>query len=301
MDFTENSTSEALVTLSTQVSDLEFSVVMNTSETPVKKIAPKFHTHPYFELITASRGSFAVEKTSGESVTVRTGDFCIVAPKQLHCTSSADASAEMLSMRFSYKRVKGAPAKLFDIFDSSASKMGDMICFTEGVRISEFMLSVRNEIVSGDIAAEYMAQSLLQCLCIELLRVFSMSALKEDAQMIGRDDNKESRYFMIEKWFDENSSRRVTERDLAASLNLSSRQVSRILREIFDMSFRELLIKVRLDNALRMLTKSDWPIDKIAVSVGYNNLSGFYKAFRARFGMTVGEYRKNHMIEAAKK
>ncbi len=301
MKTVKNTVPETLVTLSTQVSDLEFSVVMNTNKSFIWEDPPKFHTHSYFELLTAIRGNFCVEKTNGESVTVRTGDICIIAPNQLHCTSAADASAEMLTMRFSYKRVKGAPAKLFDIFDGTVSKMGDMTCFADGARISEFMKSVRNELASGDVAAEHMAQSLLQCLCIELLRVFSMSALKDDAQMLGRDDNKESRYFMIEKWFEENAPRRVTESDLAASLNLSSRQVSRILREIFDMSFREMLIKVRLDHALRMLTKSDWSIDKIAVSVGYNNLSGFYKAFRARFGMTVGEYRKTYMTEDSKK
>ena len=78
---------------------------------------------------------------------------------------------------------------------------------------------------------------------------------------------------------------------MAREIGLSKRQLSRVLRQIYNMSFREKLVDTRLHHAAKLLTRTDIPIEKIGYMIGYNTPSGFYTAFKKRFGVSGGEYR----------
>ena len=71
-------------------------------------------------------------------------------------------------------------------------------------------------------------------------------------------------------------------------------------RSAFAARFRELvgepplsyIARVRLDRGARLLRTSDSPIESIATSLGYATAAAFHKAFKRRFGMTPGSYRR---------
>jgi AraC-like DNA-binding protein len=79
---------------------------------------------------------------------------------------------------------------------------------------------------------------------------------------------------------------------LAKKMNISKRQLSRILKQLFGTSFRQLLIDVRLNRAAQLLIETDASAEEIAAAVGYTSMSGFYSAFKDRFSISVGRYRK---------
>ena len=43
-----------------------------------------------------------------------------------------------------------------------------------------------------------------------------------------------------------------------------------------------------------LLVESELPIEEIAVAVGYENQSYFYRQFKERYGMTPRKYRLEH-------
>jgi YesN/AraC family two-component response regulator len=84
---------------------------------------------------------------------------------------------------------------------------------------------------------------------------------------------------------------------IASKIGLSADYLSRIYRQETGTSILERIISVRMDRARAMLSTTSETIQIIASSVGYINLSYFYKLFKKENGVTPAEYRKRHRKE----
>ena len=79
--------------------------------------------------------------------------------------------------------------------------------------------------------------------------------------------------------------------ELARTAGLSSDRFSRRMRAVFGLSASQLVIKVRIDTARRMLRESEAPIARIALACGYCDQSAFTRQFKAVAGLTPAQYR----------
>jgi PAS domain S-box-containing protein len=79
--------------------------------------------------------------------------------------------------------------------------------------------------------------------------------------------------------------------DLADAAGMSATQLERSLRKAVGMSPKQLLIRVRLDEAIRRLDEGDLPLATIAGQCGFYDQSSFTRQFQRAVGMTPGAYR----------
>lgn len=79
--------------------------------------------------------------------------------------------------------------------------------------------------------------------------------------------------------------------DLAESAGLSATQLERAMRKAVGMSPKQLLVRVRLDEAMRRLDDTDSSIAAIAGACGFYDQSQFTRQFQRAVGMTPGAYR----------
>ncbi len=79
--------------------------------------------------------------------------------------------------------------------------------------------------------------------------------------------------------------------DLAAAAGLSATQLERALRRVVGMSPKQLLIRTRIDEAVRRLDDTDLPLATIAGECGFYDQSSFTRQFQRAVGMTPGAYR----------
>lgn len=70
--------------------------------------------------------------------------------------------------------------------------------------------------------------------------------------------------------------------------------LSKLIRQNTGFTFQELLQRKRFQKAVMLLVESDLSIEEIALAVGYENQSYFYRQFRKRYGMTPRKYRIEH-------
>lgn len=77
---------------------------------------------------------------------------------------------------------------------------------------------------------------------------------------------------------------------LAAQMNLSTKQVNRLLRQYFQTSFKQKLLDTRIEVAKDLLRTTDLPVEQIAGEVGCAS-THFYSLFQKKMGMTPTEYR----------
>ncbi len=79
--------------------------------------------------------------------------------------------------------------------------------------------------------------------------------------------------------------------ELARKAGLSPARFSRRIRTLFGLSASQLVIKVRVDAARRMLRESAAPIARVALACGYCDQSAFTRQFKAVTGLTPAQYR----------
>ncbi len=77
-------------------------------------------------------------------------------------------------------------------------------------------------------------------------------------------------------------------------MNFHENYLGRKINEYLNLGFREFLIEVRIQEAEKLLCKSELSVKEIVEEIGYQSPSFFYKAFNDYAGMTPLDYRKYH-------
>jgi AraC-like DNA-binding protein len=79
--------------------------------------------------------------------------------------------------------------------------------------------------------------------------------------------------------------------DLAEAAGMTSTQLERSLRKVASITPKQLIMRFRLEEALRLLTTTDMPIAEVAAACGYYDQSAFHRNFRRAVGHPPGRYR----------
>lgn len=97
---------------------------------------------------------------------------------------------------------------------------------------------------------------------------------------------KKINYF-IDKYY----SQKITLKQIAKELNLSSVYVSSMYKHYTGITFSEQLLNVRMANAEKMLIKQNLPTSKVATLCGFCDESHFRKTFKKFFNLNIKDYR----------
>ena len=81
---------------------------------------------------------------------------------------------------------------------------------------------------------------------------------------------------------------------IAEDTHQSITVLSKLVKQKTGYNFQELLQRKRFQMAVHLLLDTDLSIEDIALGVGYENLSYFFRQFKNRYGMTPRKYRVEH-------
>jgi AraC-like DNA-binding protein len=95
----------------------------------------------------------------------------------------------------------------------------------------------------------------------------------------------------VRQMLEEHYDRPINLREMAASACVSRFHFLREFRKNYGKTPYQLLLKIRLDAARRMIERESTPINEISRRVGYSSSDGFYRAFRKRFHRSPSECR----------
>ena len=83
---------------------------------------------------------------------------------------------------------------------------------------------------------------------------------------------------------------------LSEKFGISFFHFHRILKAFLNEPLGSYINRIRLETAVRLIRYSDTPMTGIALSIGYNDVSSFSKAFSREFGMSPQEFKSNRDI-----
>jgi len=80
--------------------------------------------------------------------------------------------------------------------------------------------------------------------------------------------------------------------DLSKKFHVSASYLSRVFKRRMGMGLIDYVNRLRVEEACRLLSTSDWSIARIAGEVGYDEIAYFSRRFRHETGQSAREYRK---------
>ncbi len=245
------------------------------------------HAHGEYEIFFVQSGALYIHAADGV-YSFEKGSVVVLPPDYLHYASFDDAFAFV----FSFERKHGAGQEKYferfcDFFTPSA------VLSFGNAKAYEYLLEELSDCFREEKAGdEYRAKAVLQLVFLRLLNTRGATG-----QARGGADTGTSPYvYDIANLVARNYTERLTIKDVAKSLFLSERQVSRIVRKHFHTTFPRLLNDRRLAIAAAMLQGTDKSVGEIRLAVGFETESGFFTAFKKRYGVTPLRYRKEKKI-----
>ena len=252
------------------------------------------HRHNYVEMMIVLSGSIT-HRIDGEPLTLSTGEILIM---NKHVTHSVDRSGKddigvniIMSDRF----IGGVAGELSGTVFSSlikenakdggsaiylAFRTGGRKYIDNAIENLLFELTVRGEdvgVMSGTVSL--------------LLRYLSLE--NEELLLHGnvKADKEEARRLSILSYI-KASYRTASLSELSDKLYLTVPYLSKLIKESFGKSFKELVVDERMERAKGAIEGTTLPIGDVIRSVGYENESYFHREFKKRYGYTPLAIRK---------
>mgnify|MGYP005773813375 FL=1 len=255
------------------------------------------HSHDFFEIVCQVRGEGILE-LSGQPMRLATGTICLLAPGTTHRIEAfADDSIILkIILRQSdfdeiYRRIFKSNTLLSGFFMSSLyspTGSGRLIFETGGDDdILDTLLRMRYHEVRASSVDGLMKEALL----CELFCYLTDRHIGK-ASSVGGSDTVGRLIVYINEYF-----RTVTLDDLSREFHFTGNYISRILRRATGSSFGELISRLRVENACRLLCETPLSIGEVMNDSGFGCREFFYKKFREYTGMTPREWRRQNKME----
>lgn len=78
--------------------------------------------------------------------------------------------------------------------------------------------------------------------------------------------------------------------DVSEHLSISKNYVNVVIRACADMTFVQLLTKIRIDTACDLLKTRNYTINEVSEKVGFNSPRYFIQVFKRQMGVTPGQF-----------
>lgn len=277
----------------TEIGDLRIETVISSDGLIGGDVSHAIHAHAYYELLVALEGDFFVELADGERVMLTKDSACLISPDTYHCTRRNQTLPRLLGIRFYYSQGEGIPS-IYDSFDRELRKKCFPRVFREERELFLLLHQLAKEFKENDFASELYAQTLFTqfYLCMARLLIRTNAAKTQRGESSLNDNEQNRRRLFLEDVFCNRYAEPLSEESISKEINLSKRQLNRVLQGIYGKGFRQLLVESRLRHGAQLLLTTDCSVEEIAYTVGYSSVSGFYSAFRQQYGISVGRYRR---------
>lgn len=262
------------------------------------------HRHNYIEIMYVCMGSIT-HCIDGREITMKKGDLLLLNQQVMHSVKRADHGD--IGINFI------ALPEFFDIPLQMLNKnnvLADFLISTlrQNQQTAQYLLFQ----LEGDQAIENLMENMISSMIYDkkgydTINQYSMglvflyllnhiSSLTKNSSQSYRDVVVQSALSYIDARYKTASLTKMAE-DFHQSLSV----LSKTIKQSTGFTFQELLQRKRFQKAVMLLLDTELSVEEIAVTVGYENQSYFYRQFRERYGMTPRHYRMEHRADKSVK
>lgn len=242
----------------------------------------KRHSNAAYELHIVLSGSCTVS-VQENTLHLASGDVLVILPGIHHMSTTGSGGVSHLSVSFAETGEARFPAESTEYLLVRADE-----------EILQSAQSLVLETCRSLPCREELLTLLLQEVFLRVLRKLlpQASSLPVKKKKTGDIfDTSRIRNDLIDDFFEKHHSENVNASLLASTLGVSTRQLSRILRQNYGMGYSEKMNAARMDHAAWLLRTTDLSVSAISEIAGFSSEGNLFRHFRTRFGKTPKQYR----------
>lgn len=237
------------------------------------------HCNADWELHLITKGTCYID-VDDRHCQMQGGQAILIAPGQYHRPKSLPGSFERFTLSFMLQ----SPSLKQALHD----RVPTALVIETDPSLCSLATAIADEWGSYRAFSQSCTQALLTQFLICIFRLLSLDEQKSPPANVIKGKDLTA---LIDAYFEQHFADPAGENDLANWLHLSRRQLVRILKDTYGMSFRQKLIHTRMDYAAWLLRTTDMKISQISSAVGYSSEAAFFQVFGKHFGLTPRNYR----------
>ncbi|MDU6523939.1 AraC family transcriptional regulator [Enterococcus devriesei] len=275
---------------------------------PVESYIP-YHVHNHVEIIVPLIGECTVI-TKNDRLTLQQNDMIVIGNHTIHRVEPISADSIVVNLA-----LKDTAFTLNDyhfMYDDRTTKKVSSLLFSllsneiQGENIYRLFRTQEDRKIQSlimDIIEEYYYPDTQsnQIIRLELLSLFArfIRSAANEQEIIANEDDSSVNLLSLLLYIEKNYAR-ITLDDMAQHFGFNPNYLSYYLKKHTGLTFIKLVHLQRVNVAAEYLTYTNAPIEQIALKVGYENPSYFYKMFRKNLKLLPTEYREKYSIDAKK-
>ncbi len=240
------------------------------------------HNHFFNEIIFAEKGGLEVQ--AGERrLTLQQGDIIVFKKGFLH-SLLPDADTRFLSLGFTFEKdaTQNRQESTFPLF---AKAFGAEYTVYRRPRLSARFAEIARRLEEPAQFSYYAVIALAQLFFIDAAELYAPAAA--DAPPAGDLE------YVIETEL-HGAFRTQTLQELSRRLYMSERQLERIVKKLYGMSFSQKKRQLLMETAKFLLTEKRLTVEETAADLCYSSPAAFIAAFRKYTSLTPAQYRAEH-------
>lgn len=277
--------------LSFDIGDMTVTVLKNSSLGQMNindRCDPHFHTHFEFQYIKS--GQVALEGDSTMHI-AKQDDFIIIPPGTFH-NSEANNEFSRFTLMFSIMQ-NGKNENDFSEYCHYSRILDSVngITVLKDSKVSDGFKKVIDKGLNTTPVNLHIIKLNLSMLFISIMQGIEKnstvcSAAENSTNGVKWSHENEQMKFIIENYIIKNFADSNASEEIAKALNMSSRNCSRVVKNLLGKSISELVTQQRMHIAKSLITKTDRQLGDIAEAVGYKTYVAFFTAFKKYYGIS---------------
>lgn len=274
------------------IDDARFSLILKKGFFLTSKDdAMWLHCHPDYEVHYITRGAYLFRFES-QSFTCAAGMAVVLPPKFYHTIDPMVDGSDKVSFEFSLQRHgEGSAYEDYRKLFGQLRQARAVEC-----EIPEFYGIQQLLQCEKDYEAQFRLNTTLGLGLIRISGCLRGSSQTKDMNIPfspKKKDDADVILAMVLNYIEDNAARKLTLEELSQEVNLSCRQIQRLLRERMNDSFLNLLNRYRVMIAIRAMGSGQRNLSQIAEQAGFTSYSAFCKYFQRFQGTGPDAYRES--------
>lgn len=254
------------------------------------------HLHSFIEMNYMYSGT-CIQRINGQDITLHQGQICLMDTEAPHAISRLDKDDILINIIMKKNALNAAFLTrlnttgivsdfLINAISASTSHDRYIVFHSENHQNLQYILkNMMCEFFDPLAYSQEMVHHYLLIAFTELMRVY-----RHDINYSVYQHSKNSDLIRILQFIEENY-RHCSLKSVAAEFNFNANYLGNMLKKSTGKTFIELVQSQRMSHAGSLLKHTNKTIEAIALEVGYESLSFFYKKFSAYFGKNPTQYR----------
>ncbi|MBE7026976.1 MAG: helix-turn-helix domain-containing protein [Ruminococcaceae bacterium] len=245
------------------------------------------HSHNSYEMhfITKGKGTLLLDN---ERYELEKGIFYITGPSVFHSQISDDNNPmEEYGINITIRQIKDDIASDVDALLKKICENPFFIA-SDDFGAAAWCGCILEDILNVEAAADECIKALTTALLISVGRKISGAHTK-----IRKTNNNRPNMMRVLDLCLRKFTTNISASEVASSMFISRRHLSRIMNEVYGMSFSKKIASMRVSYAKELLKSSTLSIQQIAEKSGFSSSQIFCKTFKKITGITPREYKKS--------